>query len=395
MNWLVHRSLLNADQIRAVQFPANKHCLISGAPFTGKSQVVIHRAQHFANTYRIEPGRMRIFTASRIAQIRLQNAATILGLSPEIVNAYDDWCSPFLSSLLGCLSTPPPLIPSAGVALQRTLFRTAHQWELIELPSYDAVFVDDSDSFSTKDLDLIKKLARHLTLFSSTPSDAGRRKGEWRPSELALGRQSSDVTLETCYQKNRALSDWIARIRGRPLPPHFGAQRHSQSESLGIFLAQNVEQEMDRLATVLRDRIFRNEQIAIFAPDARTASELGSYMLVRSLHTVQISQKELSQSELDGPAPKIVTADFEPAVTFDTVLHPMLDRYELLGYLPAELISLLAASCERANLWAYFSSSKPVDIPFAHPPASAAAAPRPTPPPPKAPPKLSAVDDLL
>ena len=64
--WLVPRTDLSREQREAVELNTREHRIIGGAPGSGKTQILLHRARHLLDTTGADISRMRIkkFSAS-------------------------------------------------------------------------------------------------------------------------------------------------------------------------------------------------------------------------------------------------------------------------------------------------------------------------------------------
>ena len=51
--WLLPRLELTPEQLRVVEMPTGEHRVIVGPPGSGKTQILVHRADHIAQTYRV------------------------------------------------------------------------------------------------------------------------------------------------------------------------------------------------------------------------------------------------------------------------------------------------------------------------------------------------------
>jgi Superfamily I DNA and RNA helicases len=59
--WLLPRSELTSEQLRAVELSPLSHQVIFGAPGSGKTQILLHRAAFLRNHLGTKPNRFRIF----------------------------------------------------------------------------------------------------------------------------------------------------------------------------------------------------------------------------------------------------------------------------------------------------------------------------------------------
>jgi hypothetical protein len=101
MSWLIPRDELTADQIRAVELSPNEHRVILGAPGSGKTQILLHRARYLCDERGLRPDRFHIFVFTNVLKDYIRTALLDLDLPDGCVTTLDDWCKQFYQREIG------------------------------------------------------------------------------------------------------------------------------------------------------------------------------------------------------------------------------------------------------------------------------------------------------
>ena len=78
---LIPRAELTNEQIRAVELPSDQHRVIIGGPGSGKTQVLLHRADHLRRTMDIDDDGYYILVFTRALKQYLRSACNLLDLN--------------------------------------------------------------------------------------------------------------------------------------------------------------------------------------------------------------------------------------------------------------------------------------------------------------------------
>ncbi len=90
--WLVPPSDRTTYQIRAIELPTDEHKVIMGGPGSGKTIVLLYRAQHLARTGNVPLERFRVFVFTNVLSTYIKSAMDVLGIPESCVSTFDDWC---------------------------------------------------------------------------------------------------------------------------------------------------------------------------------------------------------------------------------------------------------------------------------------------------------------
>ena len=75
-----------------MELSPNEHRVILGGPGSGKTQILLHRAQFLSNHFRCSPERFRVLVYTNVLKQYIESAFPLLDLPPENVLTFDDWC---------------------------------------------------------------------------------------------------------------------------------------------------------------------------------------------------------------------------------------------------------------------------------------------------------------
>ncbi len=95
MSWLIPLDELTPDQIRAIQLDIDQNHAILGAPGSGKTQVLLHRARHLSDEHDIDPERFHVFVFTNVLKNYIRSGLTDLELPEDCVTTLDDWGGQF------------------------------------------------------------------------------------------------------------------------------------------------------------------------------------------------------------------------------------------------------------------------------------------------------------
>ena len=91
--WLLPRTDLTVDQLRAVELPPAEHRVIVGLPGSGKTQVLVHRAVYLRELFRVPADGFRIFIFSNVLKDYIRAGLGVLELPEAAVCTFDGWCT--------------------------------------------------------------------------------------------------------------------------------------------------------------------------------------------------------------------------------------------------------------------------------------------------------------
>jgi superfamily I DNA and RNA helicase len=212
--WWVDPSQLDADQRRVLQAPPERDLLIVGPPGSGKTNILMLRA----NYVRSLGPRMLFLTFTRTLGEFLRSSPNI-GRGDQIkadeILTFMGWAKRFLYERGAALTDEPDDFEESRQAHIRAV-RDLIAREKIGR-AYDAIIVDEVQDFLAAELEVLRSLTEHI----NAAGDA--RQSIFNHSQglqTMAGIASETVQLSRHYRIGRNICDYADRI----LPPKQGDQ---------------------------------------------------------------------------------------------------------------------------------------------------------------------------
>jgi superfamily I DNA/RNA helicase len=351
MSWLIPRDELTADQIRAVELSPNEHRVILGAPGSGKTQILLHRARHLSEEYGVRPERFHVFVFTKVLKNYIRTALIDLDLPEECVSTLDDWCIQLYRQTIGYNL---PRDRSNGKADYAAVRRAVHN-QVKDCPLFDFVMVDEGQDLDSEAFALLQDLAPHVTVAMDHKQQIYERGSDEVEIIRALGLRRSNLTLldafRCCPYIVRVASEFIEDPREREA--FLNQSRTSQTEIQTPLLheANGFDDEFAQLVEVLRERQIVDRTIAILLAKNDWVEGVARDLCRRAIPV------ETRKSGLDfsNSIPKVLTIHSAKGLTFDTVLLPRLVP-NCFGKLSVWAQRLLYVGITRATKWVYLST---------------------------------------
>lgn len=371
MTWLVPREELTAEQGRAVELNPREHRLILGSPGSGKTIVLLHRARHLADEFGVLPKRYRIFVFTRALKAYIRTALQDLDLPDDCVTTFDAWCLEFYRAHIDS-RTP------WDAEKKQVDFGAIHQavWEKTRTLTgperlFDFVLVDEGQDLDVRSFEILKAVAQHVTVFMDHKQQLYETGADEQGILNALGLRRCNLTLLEAYR----CSPYIVRVAASfirdPVEREAFMRQHPPIKTARqtplLYLASNADDEREHLIEMVRNRIDKNDRMAILFPTkrhvygyARGLQEAGLEVEVpgkaRRRGSRSASGPELPDIDFSTPLPKLMPYPSAKGLTFDTILMPRLIP-GLFGKIAFERLERwLFVGITRATQWVYFST---------------------------------------
>ena len=161
--WLVPRQELTVDQLRAVELPTDQHQVFLGGPGSGKTQVLLHRADYLRRTLNVPSERIHIFVFTNVLKNYIRSALALLQLPETCVSTLDAWCCDYYQSKVS------RRLPWDKTAKTRDFSEIRggvemHLREHAGQPPFDFVLVDEGQDLDTRCYDILSKVAPNVTV---------------------------------------------------------------------------------------------------------------------------------------------------------------------------------------------------------------------------------------
>jgi superfamily I DNA/RNA helicase len=351
VSWLVPRDELTVEQIRAVELDPHEHRVILGAPGSGKTQILVHRARYLSDELRVQPARFRIFVFTNVLKQYIRTALIDLKLPEDCVSTLDDWC---LQVYKKEVNARPPWDAVKRCTDYAKVRREVHKIIKARRP-FDFVLVDEGQDLDGDAFALLKDLASHVTVAMDHKQQIYEGCGEMEILR-ALGLRRGDVTLldafRCCPYIVRIASELISDDRERAA--FLNQVRTSQTEIQTplLYVANDFEDERARLIEVLRERQLVDRTIGILFPKNRQVEGFAKGLREAGIE-VETRKTGLNFA---NQVPKVLTIHSAKGLTFDSVLLPRLEPSSFSGGLEGMVNRLLFVGMTRGTKWLYMST---------------------------------------
>ena len=406
VTWFVHRSDLSDDQLRAVDLPLREQALILGAPGSGKTLVLLHRAKRMLEEQGIPPERLRIFVFTNTLKDYIRSTLALLDIPETCVCTFDYWCREFYLTFVsrrvpfvdhgpdfeairtGVLDklrggTPLRMLPNAHepapAPVQQTLLSedepdaaASVQVEFPEFfakvigcPLYDGVLVDEGQDLTPVAFEILKRISRHVTVCMDAHQQLYEEPKRCAESDIlqTLGLRKCNLTILGAYRCCPYITRLAARLLRDPIERQaflnqIKTEQRERRTPL-LYIAANTNEEKQHLVQIIKDRQLAGDRIAILLPNkaklfslARTLSEAGLEVEVPKQHRAT----EFFIHDFQSERPKLLTYYAAKGLTFDTVIMPRLVPASFRQMSLERLEKLLFVGLTRATRWAYLST---------------------------------------
>lgn len=359
MGWLVPREELTADQLRAVELNLDRHRLIMGAPGSGKTLVLMHRARYLLDRYRWAPDRFHIFVFTNVLHQYIRSALEDLALPEQCVSTFDDWCVQYHERFIS------RRLPWNAAARQPDYgaIRAAVRRHAAGRRLFEAVMVDEGQDLPPEDVAFLAQIAGHVTVAMDRRQQIYEEGSEEAEILRALGLRRSDVALLDAFR----CSEYIVRIASEFLPDprerdaflHQARGMSRDRETPLLYLASDFRDEKTRLLEALRERQLADRSVALLFPLNRQVGGFAEWLRTEGFEV----ETRKSGLDFDSARPKLLTIHSAKGLTFDSVLLPRLVLGSFPGGLQARRERLLYVAITRATRWVYLSAVESDQIP--------------------------------
>ncbi|MCE5228546.1 UvrD-helicase domain-containing protein [bacterium] len=371
-SWLVPREELTPDQIRAVEMPMNEHKVIFGAPGSGKTLTLIHRARFLLDNYNIEPDRFRIFVYTNALKDYIHGALDLLNIHPGCVISFDAWCRDFYTVHIN--KRPPWNETSKSpdfTAIREGVLKKL-QMPGFENHPYDFVLVDEGQDLSPTVFGILRKIAKHVTVCMDHKQQIYDHGSSEDGILKALGLRKRNLSLLEAYRCcpyiSQIASTFIDDPQEREAYLRQTKTSQGERETPLIVLATDKDEETDRLIEAIKTRQQKGDRIAILFPQKRFVYGYAKALMEAGLEVevpVKAGHKESTYRGLDfgSDYPKLMPYHSAKGLTFDSVFLPKLDPVLFDKMSPDRIRNLLFVGITRATRWVYMSTQRGRELP--------------------------------
>ncbi|MBE3143651.1 MAG: UvrD-helicase domain-containing protein [Planctomycetes bacterium] len=367
ITWLVPRQDLTPDQARVVELLPTINRVVLGMAGSGKTQVLVHRAAHLAETYRIPPERFRVFVFTNVIKEYIRSGLEFLKLPDGVVSTFDFWCVDLFEKHFGArLPRKPNGRDIDFPAIRRRVLGLVRGKSDLQ-NSLEFVLVDEGQDLSPEAYEIIFEAARHVTVFADPQQKIFEDGAEAGFIFDRLHVTTPQITILGAFRNAVYVAELAAHFiedgqkRAQFLAQVSAAQRVKERPL--CYVADSFDKEMDRLAEVIRARQVLNERIGIIVPTNRLVHGLADGLCERGVMVEKAVTKEKAGKvevtcAFNNLVPKIATFFMAKGLTFDSVLLPRLTAKAYDWTRREQLKRMMFVGIARATQWVYLSTVK-------------------------------------
>lgn len=388
MNWLVPSGELTHRQKQAVTLPPHQDMLVVGPFGSGKTQTMLHRAQWLTENYHIPPARYHLFVSSNVMKAYLRSALSLLNIPETSVSTLNSWHLSFYRNYINsAVPEDQNRIPDF-FAIRRAVLQTMRPTKsgntlfdmilqpmkdmlrmtpLSKLPLYDFVLIDDNSKFDQNLLELLKLIARHVTIFS----DANTGIEEL----LRVNWQKPFISWQLL--DSFRCSPHIIKFAAELLPAgslkdqflSSAVDDQREKETAKIYFAESFIDERSEILATIRRRLDRGESIGILLPTEDQVYEWYDALrdprleIRRILNDIRGDSSNM-RNDFNNGLPKIMSINSAQGLSFDTVILPGLTLNSFNNYADKAIAQTIFAGITKASKWVFLSATKGREIPL-------------------------------
>jgi superfamily I DNA/RNA helicase len=364
MSWLVPFTDLSLEQHRAVEASPDQHRLIVGAPGSGKTLVLLHRAKWLRERFHVKEGRYRVFVFTNVLKDYVRAGCADLGIPADIVSTYDAWCGEYFDTYLAAQRPWDAVNRRFDFAAIRSRVR---EDILHRRPQFfDFVLVDEGQDLDAEAFEVLRVVARHVTVAADRKQQLYDHGASEEEIANRLGLPRRNLSLLGAFRCSPFIVPLAAAFIADPVEAAaFRAQTLTMPgprETPVLFVARDFGEERTRLGEVIRERVITGERVAILLPLAKQT--FGFQIALRELGLNAEVQGRNESLDFSSAAPKLITFHSAKGLTFDSVLVPRIVNSSFRRRSDEQALRMMFVAITRATRWVYLSTVGGQEPPF-------------------------------
>jgi len=353
--WLVPPSDLTTEQIRAIELPTDEHKVVMGGPGSGKTIVLLYRAQHLARAGNVPAERFHVFVFTNVLSTYIRSAMELLDIPEPCVSTFDDWCRQYYETHISRRIpwdkvAKHPDFPAIREGVLNHCGKSGRANHL-----FDFVLVDEGQDLDRKCFELLTRIAAHVTVcmdHNQQIYDGGSDEGEILG---ALGLKRRQVafleTFRCCPYITQMASLFIPDERQRAAYLQQTKTAQTDIETPLLYRMAGFDDEKQMLIEMVRLRVQKGDRVAALLPLKRQV-----FGFAKGMREAGLDVETQDDLDFGSDTPKVITYHSAKGLTFDAVLLPRLTASSFSVFSPKRIERLLFVALTRATRWVYLST---------------------------------------
>ena len=373
MSWLIPPNELTPEQQRAVQLDPKEHRAVVGGPGSGKTQILLHRARHLCSKNNVAKDDFLIIVYTNVLKNYIKTALKDLNLSEDVVITFDNWCSAYYKQNIN------PRLPWDPVnrcpdydRIRREVMKHAALEVQGNGPLYEFILVDEGQDLLEEAFSFFAKISRHVTVCLDNKQQIYDYGSTESGILLSLGIRRRNINLIEAFRVCPYLVDVAAHLipdtEEREAFRNQTRQAQTEKQTPLIYFAKDFEDEKEMLYEMVRERLLKNERIAILLPQKRQVFGFAQGLSEVGIDVEVPAQRATNQTlpihDFNSPRPKVMSYHSAKGLTFDSVFMPRLVARSFPHSTAERLERLLFVAITRATQWCFMSTSMDNPLPF-------------------------------
>lgn len=361
--WMIARELLTEQQKRVVVLPIHQNQFVSGPPGSGKTVVLLHRANHLLRNCNISPRQLRVLVFTNVLRTFIQAGGDALNLPFETIQSFYSW----VFQLADREGLPRSQADRLEDKCKETLERVTEYFETESVPPVlDAVLVDEGQDLPLTAYRLLRKASRHVTVFA----DSVQKLYVGGSMTIEAGRtlEIGDRTVRLIGNLRGGIA--IARLAAEFLPAAERDEYLRLHERTSVSIRSRIpllvrtrseDEEWERVGEIVKQEISANNRVGILLPDNQTVNRAYAALAGGGVPVERVRARAPSAADFNGLTPKILTVFSAKGLNFDTALIPRITRQHY-AHTPTAAAQMLFVACTRALDWVCLSTVQGSEI---------------------------------
>ena len=366
MSWLVHRDEMTVEQLRAIEISPEEHRVIFGAPGSGKTQILLHRAKYIADMWNVPAKKYHIFVFTNVLKLYIQSALNLLDLDSDSISTFDSWCMNYYRNNVNKYTPWNKEEKCTDFSLIRAGVLNYIKKNDIS-PFYDFIMVDEGQDLTVDAFEILKSISKHITVCMDHKQKIYQGGADELSILSKLGLRKRNMSLLEAFRCCPYLVYLAAQFIDNPeeRSMFIGQARTAQTERETpiLYYAKDFEDERKKLIDIVKIRINKGERVAILLPQKRqvygftqTLKEAG--LEVENQIDSQKNDKQVFSLDFNSLRPKVLTFHSAKGLTVDTVMMPRLVTTSFHKGDPSSINRLLFIGISRATKWVFMSTNE-------------------------------------